>query len=268
MKRLRNIIQKKIRPNTFLGFFIYNLYYNLFSFYKQIYFFYPKGNFYIGKVFSFFGKSFTFKLKSKSAIVFVYECFILKLYDSHLNIEAGDYVLDCGSNCGIFSIYASNKVGEAGKIYSIEPGQENFKFLLENITLNKVNNVVAINNALYNSITKLNFFISREDFNSSLIFNDKQNHYTSEIVNAVTLDSILFDYDIKRVDFIKIDVEGAELECLEGAKKSLSLSSKIIVADLKSSDKNFKRILSILDEHGYLINTSLLPEIHGVKDGS
>ena len=264
--KIRKRIEKKIRPTSFLGFFIYNIYYNLFSFHKQIYFFYPRKNHYIGRLFVFKDRNYKFYLKSKSAIVFIYECYIKHLYDKFLKIREGNIIIDCGANAGLFSIYASNKVGEKGKIISIEPEDKNFNNLKKNIKSNNIKNVIPINKGVYNKKTELNFYLSKEDFCHSL--KNKNRNVSVKKIEVDTVENILNKLKISfdKVDFIKLDVEDSEFQALEGMKNILKKKRlKIIIPDIKYQDKDYFKIEKIIKNNDFKIKKEFLPKIHAIK---
>ena len=85
--KLRKFFEKKIRPTSFLGFFVYNIYYNLTTFYKQFYFFHKSGDHYVGHLFVYGKEHYKFHLSCKSAITFIYELYIKNLYFDKLKLN-------------------------------------------------------------------------------------------------------------------------------------------------------------------------------------
>ena len=63
--------------------------------------------------------------------------------------EAGDTVVDVGAHIGLYTLIASNRVGSSGKVFAIEPDPMNFEILVQNIRLNNLENVLALNYAAY-----------------------------------------------------------------------------------------------------------------------
>ncbi len=125
----------------------------------------------------------------------------IKAYVSHYKPKKKDIVIDAGASPGDFTIYASKLVGGKGKVICFEPDINGFKLLLNNIELNKLKNVIAINKGLWSKERTLNF--------------------GSQKINVVTLDSELKKLGVDRVDFIKMDIEGAEIESIKGCKDTL-----------------------------------------------
>jgi FkbM family methyltransferase len=147
----------------------------------------------------------------------------------------GDIVVDIGAHIGPYTLIAAKRVGPKGRIVSIEADHDNFNILNLNISLNKLTNVIALNYAVYSKEETINLYLpSKKEQSSYTKYNtvmaDRAIGETNFIkVKANTLDWILHENGIKyeEVNWIKIDVEGAEFEVLKGARDVLSKSRKI-----------------------------------------
>jgi FkbM family methyltransferase len=152
-----------------------------------------------------------------------------------LEIKKGDVVIDCGAHIGCFTKYASLK---EANVIAIEPEYENFALLKENTE--GFDNLKIINAVLYNG-KKARFLVDSK--RSDLHKVDRK----GKLVNTIKLDSIVDFFKIKRIDFLKMDIEGAEYEVLKGFKNitkvrqlsiewhygSVALSRLIIFLDKK-----------------------------------
>lgn len=128
--------------------------------------------------------------------------------------------LDIGANIGFYTLNLSKLVGESGKVYALEPSESNFKKLEENIKINELNNCVTSKLALSSEIGDSIFSVSPSQ-NSGWGRLGKWKSSQSEIVvNVSTLDQFVEDRNISRIDFLKIDIEGHELEFIKGAENS------------------------------------------------
>jgi FkbM family methyltransferase len=146
-----------------------------------------------------------------------YERFGVEIFD-------GDIMIDAGANIGFVSAYGAYK---GATVYAFEPIKETIKFLEKTIDLNKnlTGTIKLEKYALSNTNETMTFFIN-ENFlmNSSSInyINENRDYIQNkEIVNAITLDEWVEKNNIKKIDFIKADIEGAERYMLLGAKKVL-----------------------------------------------
>ena len=145
-----------------------------------------------------------------------HEIFNLKVYDVTLcPIEKGFVVIDVGANVGMFTTYCCEK--EVEKVYAIEPG-ETYHCLIKNTK--KYKNVNYTNAAAWSHRASLEF-IDRPDESGQSQVKQGMSDYFPIKVEGVTIDYIVKKLNLSKVDFIKIDVEGSEIEVLDGAKYTI-----------------------------------------------
>ena len=133
--------------------------------------------------------------------------------------------LDIGANIGWFSVLASKKITDEGGIHAFEPAPNIFKELVENLRLNSENSdhIFANNLALGGEagIVKIHSFPDKAHGHSSI--RDVYGTGSTKVeVEMLTLDQYLAYNDIKNVDLIKLDVEGAEMMVLDGSSHLLN----------------------------------------------
>ena len=109
-------------------------------------------------------------------------------------------------------------------------------------------NVRAINIAAWNENTQLRLYIGDTYGHHSL---KKDFGRGSIMVLAKRLDDLLSELKVRKVDLIKIDVEGAELEVLLGLKRTLIKFEPIIIMEVKSENKN--KVMNFMNENGYIM---------------
>jgi FkbM family methyltransferase len=149
--------------------------------------------------------------------------------------KEGDIVIDVGAHIGPYTLKTSKRVGLNGKVVAIEADPENFNILNRNIQLNKFTNVIALNYAAYSKEDKIKLYLLTKGEESSYtkyntVMTDRAHSEKKFVeVKANTLDYLVQLSGIKHedVNWIKIDVEGAEYDVLKGAKNILSKSSNI-----------------------------------------
>lgn len=135
-------------------------------------------------------------------------------YES-VRLNPGDVVFDCGANIGMFSAYASSK---GSKVYAFEPIPQIVEYLT--ITAKHNPNITVCPLALIDE--KADIMISIDNKNvggSSIVI--KRNKGEEILVKGTTVDNFVSENNIKRVDFIKADIEGAERKMLLGARDVL-----------------------------------------------
>jgi FkbM family methyltransferase len=170
----------------------------------------------------------------------------------------GDTVVDVGAHIGRYTISSSKRVGPGGKVIAIEAAPGNFDFLNRNIRLNHLNNVVTLNCAAYSSQTKLKLYEPSAD-NSiyDTVMLCRAGYGGSYVeVDATTLDSILAENGAGNVSWIKIDVEGAELEVLKGSVNTLTNNKGLVllveVHDV-GNDGHYPDIVRFLGSFGFSV---------------
>ena len=158
----------------------------------------------------------------------------LDIIERNFSPKEGDVVIDVGAHIGPYTLKASKRVGLNGKIIAIEADPENFDILNRNIQLNKLTNVIALNYAAYFKEDKIRLYLLKGKESSYTKYNtvmtDRAGNEKRFVeVQANTLDYLLQSNGIKheQVNWIKIDVEGAEFDVLKGAKDILSKSNNI-----------------------------------------
>src|SRR5918998_545227 len=147
--------------------------------------------------------------------------------------KEGDIVVDIGAHIGLYTIISSKRVGTKGKVVAIEAHPGNFEMLNSNIKLNQLTNVIPLNYAVHSKETK-----------EKLVE-----------VNANTLDYLLQLNQIRQeeVNWIKIDVEGAEFEVLKGATNVLSKSKDIALLIEVHGQNNYRPLVEFLSSYNFKI---------------
>ena len=181
------------------------------------------------------------------------------------SVKEGDVVFDVGAHLGFFSYHA--KLKGARKIYAFEPNPYAVEILKKHALLWGMADLVIQNCALYSEKKEIELFIPRDPLASiSTILSDKRGtvlesfEYSHKIkVKATTIDDFVKENGIERVDFIKIDAEGAEREIIRGAKETIKkFKPRMVTASYHLPDDREaipELILSIRDDYRYkLVN--------------
>lgn len=138
-------------------------------------------------------------------------------------LKPGDVFIDCGANIGYFSVLAGDLVGVTGKVVAIEANPETYKLLRRNLEVNNIN--LCFNYALTYENGEVELFVpNKGDIFSSL----RQNEYIqgdlmySCKVLGKTLDDVVNEIQLSKINLIKIDVEGAEIDVIKSAVNVIS----------------------------------------------
>ncbi|MGY6558260.1 MAG: FkbM family methyltransferase [Nitritalea sp.] len=139
-------------------------------------------------------------------------------------LKPGDTVLDIGANQGEYTLWAARKVGPAGRVYAFEPFPPLFSQLCTHVSLNPAfdERIVCLPLGLAETAGRQMLY-TRAGANEGVntLFQDAQHQQPLEVIELDTLDSVCKRQGIKHVDFVKIDIEGAELAALKGAEQTL-----------------------------------------------
>lgn len=190
--------------------------------------------------------------RAKDDTTMVAEAFEFPLQSYFGAIKEGIFV-DIGANIGKYTIKVGRQMGNKGRVISIEAEPENFEVLKRNIELNKLVNVSAINAACWNEEGELDLYTAPSSKTSGSHSVKEKISPHSVKVKSVKLDNILDSMGIKKVNFIKIDVEGAEVEVLEGAEKIIAKSDSVRILFEVSGEENLGKCQEILKRHKMVI---------------
>ncbi|GAB4547337.1 MAG: hypothetical protein Fur002_23250 [Anaerolineales bacterium] len=170
-----------------------------------------------------------------------------KYYD----FSAGDIVAEVGAYMGYYAMRAAELVGESGKVIAIEAVEENFSLLERNIAANRLNQITAVRKAVWNSTGALSF--QRHARQQASAINGVVAADEQFSVPCDTLDNILSQAESPRPQFVRIPVNGAERETLEGMSETLKTQPTLLIAAIYERDgaPAYKDISAALMQRGY-----------------
>ena len=148
-------------------------------------------------------------------------------------LRRGDVVVDAGANFGIYTVIAAKAVGMEGRVLAFEPNALVMPVLKKNVELNGFRNVRLFQAALCDSDgeAQLYHYADLGPVGYAIAPGDTGDK-GSETVTTVTLDSALKSEGLDRVDFLKLDIEGAELAALYGARELLAQCKPMVLFEL------------------------------------
>jgi FkbM family methyltransferase len=169
----------------------------------------------------------------------------------------GVVAIDCGANIGVHTIEWANAMTGWGSVLAIEAQERIYYALAGNIAINNCFNAVAVHGAVSSEsgvlkIPSPNYFVP-SSFGSLELRQRNGNEFIGQPIdydNTVDVRKLTLDgYGLPRVDLIKIDIEGMELEALEGAARTVEASRPIMLIEKIKSDA--AQLLSWLETRGY-----------------
>lgn len=180
-------------------------------------------------------------------------------------VKEGMTILDVGANEGYYSIMWAKLMHDKGRVLAFEPDPKNSHWLKKNISANGYTCIELHEYALSDKEGETTFYPgggvgSLVDQNTDLALLQEPGNTIN--VRTRTLDNVLRDANIKNVDLMKIDVEGADLLVLKGAQHALKSMNVRILMDVDVSGYERKELFDLLHSCGfslYLIGRELKP---------
>lgn len=164
-----------------------------------------------------------------------------------LFVEPGMTVYDVGANVGFYSMIAARLAGPNGRVVAFDPLRKNMEMIEHNARLNRFDHVSIHGVALGNEDGTAAFFVSKNPSWGRLKTAGRpEKTIAEEVVEIRSIDSLTRN-GLSTADLMKIDVEGAEVEVLEGAREMLKSSRPILFIDLHGTNAKIARLLRELD---------------------
>jgi FkbM family methyltransferase len=172
----------------------------------------------------------------------------------------GVVAIDCGANIGVHTIEWAVAMTGWGSVLAVEAQERVYYALAGNIAINNCFNAFAIHAAVSSepgtmTIPNPNYLVP-SSFGSLELRQGAGNEFIGQkidytantvVIRKMTLDEV----NLQRVDFIKIDIEGMELEALEGARQTIDRSHPIMLLERIKADN--AQLTSWLETHGYKV---------------
>jgi FkbM family methyltransferase len=146
----------------------------------------------------------------------------IKGYEKYYQIKEGDVVVDAGAYPGDYTIFAATRAGSSGHVIAFEPDEANRTVLGRNLAARKLENVTIVPKGLWNSEAVLKF--EPGGFGAKVVCSNKG----GATIPVTTLDLALSRLGIANIDVLKMDIEGAEIQAVEGCRETLSRSNAFV----------------------------------------
>jgi FkbM family methyltransferase len=185
----------------------------------------------------------------------VYEDFETRVFKEV--VKRGNVVVDVGAGIGYYSLLAAHLVGEEGMVYAFEPEPNNYGLLVKNVEINEISNVVCIRKAMSNKTGHAKLFLSATNRGDHRIY-DLKDGRESVSIEVTSLDTF-FEGQPRRIDVIKMDVQGAEAQVLEGMSSLIQENPDLVILTefwplgLQLSGSSAAEFLNQLLRHHFVI---------------
>jgi FkbM family methyltransferase len=179
-------------------------------------------------------------------------------------VKKGDVVLDIGAHIGYYTLIFAKLVGERGKVFAFEPEPTNFALLSKNVEINGYRNVILVQKAVSDKTGRIKLYLCKDSTAIHNIHNLGNGRQSIEI-ESIRLDDYFKNYDGK-IDFIKMDIEGAEGVALQGMSSLLSKNRNVkIVTEFcpwrfKGTGIDSEEFIRLLIEHEFRLYRINEPE--------
>jgi FkbM family methyltransferase len=151
------------------------------------------------------------------------------------HLSRGDVFYDVGANVGFFSLMAARLVGVAGIVYAFEPVPANLTVLTANISLNQFKNIIVVPKAVARNNSRLHLIITQHPGGAKLAtVGTPLNSRIKTVVpvDVISLDEWLQESNARPPTLVKIDVEGAEFQVIQGMQEIIRCFRPKIVYEI------------------------------------
>jgi FkbM family methyltransferase len=172
-------------------------------------------------------------------------------------IKKGDVVLDLGANIGYYTLLFAKLVGDEGKVFAFEPDPKSFALLKKNVKINGYKNVILLQKAVSNITDKAKLYLCEDNFGDHRIYDSKDGRKFIKI-ETVRVDDYFKDFS-RGIDFVKMDIQGAEPLAVEGMvgllnrKGTLKIVSEYWPIGIKRCGKDHEEYLRLLMSYGFTL---------------
>lgn len=192
-----------------------------------------------------------------ASFLFIYDEIFKKQIYKFVSTKEKPYIIDAGANIGLGIIFFKQLYAKS-EIVAFEPDDEIFNYLEQNVKNFNLENVKLNKKGLWNEIKELSFVADGADGGRI----ELETNSSSKKIKT----DLLSNYLHKEVDFLKIDIEGAELIVIEECKDYLFAVRNLFIEyhSFKSKDQELGRLFQILEQNNfrYIINSPGLASSH------
>src|SRR4030067_1818822 len=173
-------------------------------------------------------------------------------------VKRGMVVVDIGANIGYYTLLAAHLVGDEGNGFAFEPDPYNYSLLCRNIEVNGYRNVIPVQKAVFNKSGKVKLFLDKNKFGGNSLSDANIDKSVSTTVETTSLDEY-FENTNHKIDVVKMDVQGSEMEVLNGMTNTINQNEKLeIITEfwpfgLRNAGSSPTDFLRKLAEYGFVL---------------
>jgi FkbM family methyltransferase len=186
-------------------------------------------------------------------------------------LNAGDTFLDIGAYHGMYSVLAAKRVTNRGRVIAFEPSPRERRKIQLHLRLNGIRGAKVESFAMGGSPSEATFFqvVSGDPTRNGLKPPATDDAVSKITVKTTSLDRYVEEAEIRRIDAIKLDVEGGELDVLRGAEKTFHRLRPVLICEVLDETTKVwgyraREIVSLVEDAGYRwfecrVDGSLIP---------
>lgn len=178
--------------------------------------------------------------------------FMMQQYDYHRNevdimVEKGDFVIDAGGCWGDTAIYFAYKTGNNGKVFTFEFIPSNLEILNKNLELNPglKDSIEIVENPVWSEEDVTLYY--KDNGPGSKVSFEKETEFSGK-VNTISIDYFISENNVEKIDFIKMDIEGAETMALQGAIDTITKFKPKLAISIYHSLADFSSLYKKIDD--------------------
>jgi FkbM family methyltransferase len=181
------------------------------------------------------------------------EVWIKNIYNKHgVKVNEGDTVVDIGAHIGVFSVYAA-ELSKTGSVYAFEPFINNYRMLEKHKIINHKENLFIYNKGISDREGTQTLFLSPDNNTGGHSLHLKNHSDRKAEIQTITLSGFCDREKIHKIDFLKMDCEGAEFEILRSDESILQKVNKIVMECHPYGNNSVEDIVSILERNGFKV---------------
>ena len=165
-----------------------------------------------------------------------------------IEVEPGDIAIDAGACFGDTALNFAFKAGASGRVYSWEFMPDNLEIFDRNMQLNpqQAARIELVRHPLW-SVSGQDLYVTGFGPGAKVTPTKPRRNGDASVVQTYTIDDLCSDRDLDRIDFIKMDIEGAELEALKGARETIRQCRPKLAISLYHHVRDFWEIPQWID---------------------
>lgn len=164
-----------------------------------------------------------------------------------IKAKRGDVVIDGGGCLGDTALYFAHEVGDTGHVYTIEFIPSNLEIMSKNISLNKKlqKHITIVKHPLWNT-SNVSLYYKDQGAASFVSFSNDSD--STDTINTITIDDLVQEQQLQKIDFIKMDIEGAEMNALKGAIHSIQTFHPTLAIAVYHQISDFVNVMQFIDD--------------------